>query len=155
MNKELYGQQYEIPKHILDILRNSVSKYSNQSVENVKRAKELSETGNATYQQLKRIKNWFDSSGDATSPEYHVLGGNAFKGWVDQTLQSSRESKRLPKQIKSDAAIANQFIQTHEKNSDLRTDFRPKHSHKKRTHRITGISEEIEKIKQWFNKIIL
>ena len=155
MNKELYGQYYEIPKHILDILRKSISKYSNQSVENVKRAQELSDTGYATYQQLKRIKNWFESSGDSTSPEFQILGGSALKGWIDHTLESSRESKRLPKQIKSDAAIANQFIKTHTKNDDLRTDFRPKHSHKKRSQRIAGISEEIERINEWFNKLIL
>ena len=155
MNKDLYGQEFEIPKHILDILRNSVSKYSNQSVENLKRAQELSEKGRATYQQLKRIKNWFETSGSQMSPEFQILGGGAFKGWVDQTLESARESKRLPKQIKSDAAIANQFIKTHTKNDDLRTNFRPKHSHKKRSQRIAGISEEIERINEWFNKLIL
>lgn len=152
MNKDLYGENFEIPSHILDILRKSLSKYSNQSVENVKRAKELSDTGYATYQQLKRIKNWFDNSGDSTSPEYHVLGGNSFKGWVDQTLASSRNEKKLPKKIKSDAAIANQFIKSHEKNNDLRTDFRPKHSH---TKHYLGLTEEITKINKWFNKLIL
>ena len=70
MNNDLYGQEFQIPKHILDVLRSSVAKYSNQSVENTKRAKELSETGKGTYQQLKRIKNWFDSNGNTSSPEY-------------------------------------------------------------------------------------
>ena len=152
MNKELYDESFEIPPHVMEILRNSISKYSNQSVENVKRAKELSDSGYATYQQLKRIKNWFDNSGDSTSPEYHILGGNPFKGWVDQTLASSRNAKRLPKKIKSDAAIANQFIKPHQKNNDLRTDFRPKHSH---TKHYLGLTEEIIEINKWFNKLIL
>jgi len=155
VNKDLYGHHYHIPPHILEILRNSISKYSNQSVENVKRAKELSETGYATYQQLKRIKNWFDSNGNTSSPEYHILGGGTFKGWVEHQLKSSREGKRLPKQIKSDAAMDNQFISTHTKNDDLRTDFRPSHSHKKISQRISGISEEIEQINNWFKKLIL
>lgn len=152
MNKDLYGKEYKIPTHILNTLRKAFAKYSNQSVVNVKRAKELSETGKATYQQLKRIKNWFDSGESSSSPEYQVLGGDTMKGWINQTLDSSRENVRLPKQIKSDAAIANQFISQHEKNNDLRTDFRPKHSHKKH---YLGLTEEIEKINQWFKKLII
>lgn len=151
MNKELYGQVYEIPNHILSQIQKSVSKYSNQSVENVKRAKELSETGKATYQQLKRIKNWFDKNSNPSSPDFHILGGDTLKGWINTTLDSSREQKRLPKQIKS-VAMDNQFINTHTKNDDLRTDFRPKHSH---TKHYLGLTEEIQTINEWFNKIIL
>lgn len=150
MNKELYDESFKIPQHILEILRKSISKYSNQSVENVKRAKELSDSGNATYQQLKRIKNWFDNSGDSTSPEFQILGGHSFKGWVDQTLASSRNAKKLPKKIKSNAAIANQFIKPHEKNNDVRTDFKPTH-----TKHYLGLTEEIEQINKWFKKLIL
>lgn len=151
MNKDLKDKVFNIPPHILDILRKSVAKYSNQSVENVKRAKELSETGQATYQQLKRIKNWFDSNGNTSSPEFHILAGPSLKGWIDTTLDSAREQVRLPKQIKS-VAMDNQHIKAHTKNDDLRTDFRPKHSH---TKHYLGLTEEIEKINQWFNKIIL
>jgi len=151
VNNELYGEVYKIPPHILSKIQKSVSKYSNQSVENVKRAKELSETGEATYQQLKRIKNWFESNGNPTSPDYQVLGGDTLKGWIDTALASSRNEKRLPKKIKS-VAMDNQFINTHTKNDDLRTDFRPKHSH---TKHYLGLTEEIEKINKWFNKIIL
>ena len=109
MNKDLYGQEFEIPKHIVDVLGSAVAKYSNQSVENVKRAKELSETGKATYQQLKRIKNWFDSNGNTSSPEYHILGGGTLKNWIDTTLDISREAKRLPKEIKSVVASNQQY----------------------------------------------
>ena len=154
MNKDLYGQEFEIPKHIVDVLRNAVAKYSNQSVENVKRAKELSETGKGTYQQLKRIKNWFDSNGNTSSPEYHILGGGTLKNWIDTTLDTSREAKRLPKEIKS-VVSSNQHIKAHTKNDDLRTDFRPSHSHKKRSQRIAGISEEIEQINNWFKTLLI
>ena len=151
MNKELYGKSFKIPQHILDTLRKSISQYSNQSVENTKRAQELSETGEASYQQLKRIKNWFDSNSNPSSPDFHVLGGDTLKGWINTTLDSSREEKRLPKEIKS-VAMDNRFIKTHTKNDDLRTDFRPKHSH---TKHFLGLTEEIEKINNWFNKLIL
>ena len=57
MNKDLYGKEYQIPPHLLNMIAKGLSKYSNQSTENVKRAQDLISTGNATYQQLKRIKN--------------------------------------------------------------------------------------------------
>lgn len=154
MNKELYGKSYDVPSHILEKLRNSISKYSNQSVENLKRAKEISETGKVTYQQLKRIKNWFDSNNNSGNPEYQILGGEQMNGWVNTTLDTERESVRLPKDIKS-VAMDNQHIKAHTKNDDVRTDFRPQHSHKKKSQRITGISEEIQNINNWFKKLII
>lgn len=154
MNKDLYDKEFEIPPHILSGLRKAVAKYSNQSVENTKRAKELSETGKATYQQLKRIKNWFDSKTNSTSPDFHVLGGFTFESWVNDTLKSNRESVRLPKEIRS-VAMDNQFLDTHKKNNDPRKYSRPKYSHKQRIHRVSGISEEIQEINNWFKKLII
>lgn len=149
MNKELYGKVYTIPPHILDMIRKSVSKYSSQSTENVKRAKELAEKGEATYQQLKRIKNWFDSNNNTSSPEYQILGGGTFSGWLNTTLDTSRESVELPKKIKS-VAMDNQHIKAHTKNDDVRTDFRNYH-----TKHYLGLTEQIEEINKWFKKLIL
>ncbi len=58
MNKDLYGKEYQIPPHLLNMIAKGLAKYSNQSTENVKRAQDLISTGNATYQQLKRIKRF-------------------------------------------------------------------------------------------------
>lgn len=151
MNKELYGKTYDVPPHILQIMRNAISKYSNQGdIENLKRAKEISETGKVTYQQLKRIKNWFDSNSNSSNPDYQILGGGIFNGWVNTTLDTAREANRLPKEIRS-VAMDNQFIKTHNKN-DSRTDFRPKDFHNRH---YLGLTEEIEKINNWFKKLIL
>jgi hypothetical protein len=152
VNKDLYGKEYEIPPHLLNIIAKGLSKYSNQSTENVKRAQDLISTGNATYQQLKRIKNWFDSNTNTSNPEFHLLGGGAFKGWVDQTLNSDRGAIDLSKKAKS-VAMSNQYNDPHEKN-DLRKYFRPSQSHKKSGHKITGVHEEIEKINTWFKILI-
>lgn len=153
MNKDLYGKEYQIPPHLLNMIAKGLSKYSNQSTENVKRAQDLISTGNATYQQLKRIKNWFDSNSNTSNPEFHLLGGGAFKGWVDQTLNSDRGAIDLSKKAKS-VAMSNQYSDEHEKNNDLRKDFRPSQSHKKSGHKITGVHEEIERINTWFKILI-
>jgi hypothetical protein len=153
VNKDLYGKEYDIPPHLLNMIAKGLSKYANQSTENVKRAQDLISTGKSTYQQLKRIKNWFDSNSNTSNPEFHLLGGGAFKGWVDQTLSSDRGAIDLSKKAKS-VAMSNQYNDEHEKNNDLRKDFRPSHSHKKSGHKIAGVHEEIERINTWFKILI-
>ena len=154
MNKDLYGKEYEIPRHIVNTLKSALQKYGNNSSENVKRVKDLTETGKVTYQQLKRIKNWFDSNQNTSDPEFHLLGGPGFKGWVNQTLDSDRGAIDLSKKAKSITSLDNQYLDSHEKNSDLKKHFRPSYSHKKSGHKITGIEEQIERINDLIKKIL-
>lgn len=154
MNKDLYGKEYEIPPHLLNILSKSLQKYGDKSTENVKRVKELTETGKATYQQLKRIKNWFDTNQNTSDPEFHLLGGGSFKGWVDQTLNSDRGAIDLSKKAKS-VAMDNQYLDPHEKNNDVRKDLRPSQSHKDSIHRhATGLEEQVNRINQIIKNIL-
>ncbi len=64
MNKSLYNQIVILPdsliKHLTDCF-NSVN--GNSNVEGFNRNQELRQSKQTTYQQLKRIKNWFDSYG--------------------------------------------------------------------------------------------
>ena len=154
MNKDLYGKEYEIPRHIVNTLKSALQKYGKNSTENVKRVKDLTETGKTTYQQLKRIKNWFDSNQNTSDPEFHLLGGNTFKGWVDQTLNSDRDSIDLSKKAKSVTSLDNQYLDSHEKDSELKKHFNPSYSHKKSGHKITGIKEQVERINDLINKIL-
>lgn len=154
MNKDLYGKEYDVPPHLLNILSRSLQKYGDKSTENVKRVKELTETGKATYQQLKRIKNWFDTHNNTSDPEFHLLGGGSFKGWVDQTLNSDRGAIDLSKKAKS-VAMDNQYLDPHEKNNDVRKDLRPSQSHKDSIHRhSTGLEEQVSRINQLIKKIL-
>lgn len=154
MNKDLYDKEYQIPPHIVNTLRNALSKYGKNSTENVKRVKELTETGKATYQQLKRIKNWFDSNQNTSDPEFHLLGGGTFKGWVNQTLDSDRGSIDLSKKAKSITSLDNQYLDSHEKDTELKKHFRPSYSHKKSGHKITGIKEQVNRINDLIKKIL-
>lgn len=154
MNKDLYGKEYEIPKHIVNTLKTALKKYGKNSTENVKRVKDLTETGKTTYQQLKRIKNWFDSNQNTSDPEFHLLGGGTFKGWVDQTLSSDRDSIDLSKKAKSVTSLDNQYLDNHEKDGELKKHFNPNYSHKKSGHKITGIKEQVERINDLIKKIL-
>jgi hypothetical protein len=154
VNKDLYGKDYEIPRHIVNTLKSALKKYGKNSTENLKRVKDLTETGKTTYQQLKRIKNWFDTNQNTSDPEFHLLGGNTFKGWVDQTLNSDRGSIDLSKKAKS-ITIDNQYLDSHEKNVDVRKDLRPSQSHKDSIHRhATGLKEQVNRINDLIKKIL-
>jgi hypothetical protein len=154
VNKDLYGKEYEIPRHLLNILSKSLQKYGDKSSENVKRVEDLIKTGKATYQQLKRIKNWFDSNGNTSDPEFHLLGGGSFKGWVDQTLNGDRGSIDLAKKAKS-VVMNNQYLDSHEKNTDVGKDLSPGTSHKSNIHRhATGLEEQVNRINQLIKNIL-
>lgn len=154
MNKDLYGKEYEIPRHLLKILSDSLRKYGNKSTENLKRVQDLIKTGKATYQQLKRIKNWFDSNGNTSDPEFHLLGGGSFKSWVDQTLNSDRGAIDLSKKAKS-VVMDNQYLGPHTKNNNVGNDLSPSNSHKSNINRhATGLEEQVNRINEIIKNII-
>ena len=49
-----------------------------------------------TYQQLVRIKNWFDNyDGDGTDAPYILNGADYMKNWVETTIQDLRKQDGL------------------------------------------------------------
>ena len=105
MNSSLYGQQIQIPKEILDHLYVSFTKIpdSDANTEGHNRNEELRSNGFATYQQLGRIKNYFDNyGGDKTDAPFILNGGDTMRAWVDRTLESMRNGDKTNKQIKQD-----------------------------------------------------
>lgn len=102
MNKDLYGQVIYLPKEILDNLTICFQHVPNsdQNTEGHRRNEELRKNGYVTYQQLGRIKNYFDNyNGDKKDYPFILNGGDYMKTWVDQTLDSMRNGDRSQKQI--------------------------------------------------------
>jgi hypothetical protein len=67
------------------------------------RNQELRDTGYVTYQQLGRIKNWFDNyTGDGKDAPYILNGGDYVRNWVDSTLDHLRNDDSMNKQIRQD-----------------------------------------------------
>ena len=93
MNKDLYNKKVKVPDEIREHMRNSFSSISSESNdEGHKRNKELQDSEEITYQQLKRIKNYFDNfKGDVQEKTYILNGGDYMKNWVNETLRFLRD----------------------------------------------------------------
>ena len=105
MNKDLYGQPIQLPKEITEYLETCFNHAANSdsNTEGYNRNQELRDSGYVTYQQLGRIKNWFDNySGDGKDAPYILNGADYMKSWVDRTLESMRNGDEMSKQIRQD-----------------------------------------------------
>jgi hypothetical protein len=130
MNKDLYGKLTPIPEDVLNYLSKCFdsAKDAPETTEGYKRNQELRDKKEISYQQLKRIKNWFDNYNGVRNYAPFVLnGGDYMKNWVNQTLGSMRDENHLGKKIKSEV-LPNQFIDTHQKDG-LKDMNRPSKSH--------------------------
>ncbi len=93
MNSNLYNKTIELPKEIKEYLQVCFDEIPNSdsSIEGHKRNEELRNTGYVTYQQLGRIKNWFDNyDGDGTDAPYILNGADYMKNWVESKIQDLR-----------------------------------------------------------------
>jgi hypothetical protein len=156
VNKDLYGHKVPLPEEVVQYLRQcyDAAEGADESVEGYKRNVELRDSGEVTYQQLKRIKNWFDNfNGNENDLPYILNGGHYVKNWVDNTLGSMRDNVYTLKKNKSEV-LPNQFIQPHEKN-DMSNINRPSQSHKAAVNKYdTAITENLKRINELMQKII-
>jgi hypothetical protein len=105
VNKDLYGENIELPKEVMEYLEAcfNYAPNSNANTEGYNRNQELRDTGYVTYQQLGRIKNWFDNyTGDGKDAPYILNGADYMKNWVDTTLNHLRNDDGMNKQIRQD-----------------------------------------------------
>jgi len=148
MNSDLYNRTAKLPESLIKHLNDSFSTINvDSNVEGFKRNKELRETGTATYQQIKRIKNWFDSySGNKEDAPFILNGGDRMNNWCDTVLNNWRESVKGGKQIKSDTGMQNAFIDDHSKEGGS---INPGDSHKDGfSKHDASISESINRFKK-------
>ena len=101
-NQELYGKSYPVPPDVLKGVQASL--VSNPTGKGVKRAKFLLKNGAITYQDMKRIKNYFDHFNPQTDDprEYALNGGEAMKAFIERTLAADRHASASGKKVKQD-----------------------------------------------------
>ena len=152
MNKDLYNKKVKVPDEIREHMRNSFSSISSESNdEGHKRNKEIQDSEEITYQQLKRIKNYFDNfKGDVQEKTYILNGGDYMKNWVNETLRFLRDDIYNVKKNKQEAGLPNQFNKTHHKD-DLITMNRLSKSHNKINNEL---KEDLKRINNLIKKII-
>lgn len=118
-NSQLRKKSFKCPKHILDKMAKVLSTFKGNANESdgYNRAKKLIKNeGRVSYEQLKRIKNFFDNfDGDETHIEYRLNGGDEMKNWVESSLNTARNAVYYVKKSRMDAGEENMFKTTHSK----------------------------------------
>jgi hypothetical protein len=156
MNKDLYGNTIQLPEDVVEYLQQcfDTANTDDSTIEGFKRNQELRDSRETTYQQLKRMKNWFDNfNGLENDLPFILNGGHYVKNWVNDTLGGMRNNVYMGKKIKSEV-LPNQFIQIHTKDN-LNTMNRQSKSHSSTTGDINkDITENLKRINELIKKII-
>jgi len=132
-NSELVNrdQHYKVPQYIIDEINNNLIK-NNDIPSNIKqKAKNIAKNKNLSYENLKRVKNIFDSADDIdidlTKEQKEIqiqqnkndlmfLGGDKMKNWVESQLGDLRNPIQRTKKVKSNfGGFKNEFRREHSK----------------------------------------
>ena len=156
MNSNLYNKTIELPKEVLEYLQTCFDHIPNSdsTIEGHKRNEELRDTGYVTYQQLGRIKNWFDNyDGDGTDAPYILNGADYMKNWVEATIQDLRKqdglSDRMDQEIMPEP-IDNELMDNLGPIADM---LRPSKEHSTFSQDVR-IKEDLDRINDLMKKII-
>lgn len=119
-NSNLEGKFFSPSDKVIAQIEKAVLKYDVESRANgFARAKNILKTKKISYEQMKRIKNYFDNyEGDGTDIEFKLNGGHTMKKWNDEALKTGRDVIHKEKKARMDGGEENQFIKTHEKDKD-------------------------------------
>ena len=126
-NNELKHRTVPLPDGVRKILNKTLSNYhGDKTIEGYKRLNNILDMNTISYQEMKRIKNFFDNyNGSDKSAEFILNGGDAMKTWVNNTLYTATKSIHDFKQAKKDAGINNAFIKHHEKDRQSKKKNKP------------------------------
>lgn len=117
-NSELKGRFFPLGSGIRKHLEQTLLNYNgDKSCAGYKRLNNiLSMPNGIAYNEMKRIKNFFDNfQGNQESPEYILNGGDGMKLWVNNTLNTATSAIEGFKQAKKDAGFKNAFRKEHSK----------------------------------------
>lgn len=151
MNKSLYDKKAKLPESLIKHLEDSFNSIQGDSnTEGYNRNKELREGGIITYQQLKRVKNWFDGyNGNKEDAPFILNGGDRMNNWCNTVLNHWRTTLENGKKIKADSGMQNQYIDNHQKTG---INVTPSSKHERGINKYdTAVTLEIRKI----NKLMI
>jgi len=95
-NSDLQGKYFDIPKDIKKHLNKIFNAYKGvKNVEGYQRLEELVDKDTISYEQLKLMKNFFDShNGGKKETKYLLNGGSLMKKWVQGVLDNARQKSK-------------------------------------------------------------
>jgi hypothetical protein len=110
-NSSLENKYWELDEELTNHLSKIFNAYKgNEDVEGYKRLKDLIDSRECSYQQMKRIKNFFDNHGEGkNSTPYLLNGGTKMKQWVDECLSNARQDVKGKKKSMMDIGMDNQY----------------------------------------------
>jgi len=101
-NQELYNKTYSVPSDVINYINKGLISHPHGN--GVKRAKFIIKNGVLTYQELKRLKNFFDTFNPQTDDrnQYELAGGQLMKAFIETTLNADRHAVKSGKEVKRD-----------------------------------------------------
>ena len=110
-NSELRGGKILIDDDINYHLKRIYNAYKGpKNVEGYERLRGLCDSKNISYEQLKRIKNFFDGyEGKNNETPYLLNGGSKMKSWVQSKLDNMRSGVDSKKKNMSAVGMPNQY----------------------------------------------
>jgi hypothetical protein len=110
-NSKLENMYWELGETMTNHLTKIYNAYKgNEDVEGYKRLEGLIDNGEISYQQMKRIKNFFDNfSGKKNDTSYLLNGGSNMRIWVEECLSNAREGVKGKKKSMMNIGMHNQF----------------------------------------------
>lgn len=123
-NQDLNHRTFPLAKGIRKHLQKTLNNYTgDKTIDGYKRLNNVLSMDSIAYNEMKRIKNFFDNyKGTPESAEFILNGGKPMMNWVNNTLNTATKAVRDFKQAKKDAGISNAFIKPHEKQRQIRKD---------------------------------
>ncbi len=123
-NQYLQGRCFIIPSTLMEYLNRLFERYKYSKEEKgYKRLKTLIEDNKITYENLKRIKNFFDTfKGSKQDIEYILNGGDRMKLWINNCLSVARNVVETHKNRLADVGLSNTHKKEHEKDSTTNFD---------------------------------
>jgi len=110
-NKKLIGKYWNCPDYVLKEISNAIKNFNgNKKTQGYTRAQGILNNKKIRYEQMKRIKNYFDTySGDGNDPEFILNGGKIMNDWVNRELYDARASIDKLKKIQSNTSLKNEY----------------------------------------------
>jgi hypothetical protein len=141
-NSQLQGKVWDIPVKMKDHLQTIFDAYKGpKNVEGWERLRDMLSSDTITYEQMKRIKNFFDNfQGTNKDTTYLLNGGTKVKTWINSKLEHARDEIHGKKEKLKDIGMTNQF----QKDQDLSVPSGKIGSHTSELKKVMG--EELKKI---------
>jgi len=110
-NSSLENKYWELDEKLINHLTRIFNAYKgDENVTGYKRLSDLIDSGECSYQQMKRIKNFFDTyEGTIKETPYLLNGGTRMKQWVNDCLSNARNDVKGKKKSMMDIGMNNQY----------------------------------------------